>query len=138
MLILFEHVEYFKWKALSPGELVVEDDAPMQGSVSNALVAFTTVLFEDAANGDSSKLLRKAARKIYAFARKVNAETVVIYPFAHLTNREMAQPRVAVNALREIESELAKQNPWLKVVRTPFGWHKQREARGAFCNWSAS
>lgn len=130
MLILFEHTDYFKWKVLSPGALMVDDDAPLEGETANALIAFTTILSSDVGQ-DIDRLAAKAVEKIYAAARKVNAQAVVIYPFAHLTNAELANPHLAVELLRQIEKGISKKNPYLRVVRTPFGWHKQREARTA-------
>ncbi len=131
MLVLFEHMDYFKWKTIAPGELIVDDDAPLEGEATNVLVAFTTILNEDIEGKDITKLLNKACDKIYIAARKVNAQVIVIYPFAHLTNAQLANPHLAVQLLKQIESEISKRNKRLRVVRTPFGWHKQREARTA-------
>ncbi len=131
MLMLFEHTEYFKWKALSPGEKVDADNAPLEGQVANALVAFTTILEQDAI-GNSDIFSKKAANKIYKLARQLNAETVVLYPFAHLTNVTLAEPRLAIAMLKAIEAELLLiSGAALNVSRTPFGWHKQREGRTA-------
>ncbi len=134
MLVLFEHTDYFKWKTLAPGELIVDDDAPLEGEATNALVAFTTILQEDLEGKDVAKLLDKACEKIYQAARKVNAQVIVLYPFAHLTNAQLANPHFAVQLLKQIERGVSAKNRRLRVVRTPFGWHKQREARTASHN----
>ncbi|MFH1247406.1 MAG: threonyl-tRNA synthetase editing domain-containing protein [Candidatus Micrarchaeota archaeon] len=131
MLILFEHTEYFKWKAVSPGEKMVEDDAPLVGFTQNALVAFTTILNEDVAPDTVEKLLAKVVKRIYKTTLAVNATTVVLYPFAHLSNQQLAEPKIAIGILRQIEMQLLQLNPRLTVVRTPFGWHKQREGKTA-------
>jgi Threonyl-tRNA synthetase len=53
--------------------------------------------------------------------RSVNAESVVIYPYAHLSS-QLAEPKKAVEVLKTLEMLIKAEG--LRVIRAPFGWYK--------------
>jgi threonyl-tRNA synthetase len=109
-----------KSKAIREAE-ELEKEAPGEGEAENALVAFITV--EDRDKDSLEEVVEKAVEDIKDVSSRVGAETIVVYPYAHLS-RYLAPPRVAVEALRRIASCLSKATG-KHVIRAPFGWYKE-------------
>lgn len=129
MLILLEHVEYFKWEASDVKEQH-RNALPHQldhGSLGMSLVAFINVESCDVSGG--AKAASKAAREIRNIAGEVGVANIVIYPFAHLSYSDHASQDAAVEVLGEIAKALICENPEFNVVSVPFGCSKMREAK---------
>jgi len=110
LLIHADYIEYETKKATRYAE-------PFEGKgerVEEALVAFTSV-----EKGDNVEVAKAAANEITEVAKKVGAERVVIYPYAHLSS-ELADPKLAVELLKAIEDDIKG----FEVHRAPFGWYK--------------
>lgn len=110
LLIHADYIEYETKKATKYAE-------PFEGKgerVEEALVAFTSV-----EKGDNVEVAKAAANEITEVAKKVGAERVVIYPYAHLSS-ELADPKLAVELLKAIEDDIKS----FEVHRAPFGWYK--------------
>jgi threonyl-tRNA synthetase len=122
MRVLYIHAERFSWEVKDPA-LDIKDE-PTPGRAENALVVFVTVERGDAADED---FLRQVARDVVYVARWVKASSIVIYPYAHLSN-ELARPytaREVVNRLYEVvRSEFGGD-----VHKAPFGYYKAFELR---------
>ena len=125
MRILLIHAKEFSFKAKSRAIADAEsiDLTPSEASVENALVVFTTV--EDVDAQDLKEVVENAAKDIIDVAEKIKANTIVIYPYAHLSKR-LAPPKVAKEALSLLEEELKKRaEDKYKIMRAPFGWYKE-------------
>ncbi len=122
MRVLIIHAKEFSYRVVKPAlkEGYEEPGPRREGSARNALVVFTTVEDEDAKN--LSDVVKRAASDILDLARKVKAEVVVIYPYAHLSPR-LAPPKIAFKALEMLEAEVSTSN--MPVLRAPFGWYKE-------------
>ncbi len=113
MIILFIHASNFEFNVKERAIESAEEPKISSLKVENALVCFTTV-----EKGDDSETVKLAVRNILDVLEKVKAESVVIYPYAHLSSN-LAEPKVAINLLEELESSLN-----VKTFRAPFGWYK--------------
>ncbi len=98
------------------------DGVKGEASAENALVAFVTVEDVDAQNIDD--VVGQAVEDILDVARKVKADIIVVYPYAHLSSK-LAPPDVALEALRRLEERLRARGA--RVLRAPFGWYKEFE-----------
>ncbi|AEA47944.1 threonine--tRNA ligase [Archaeoglobus veneficus] len=110
LLIHADYIEYETKKATKVAE-------PFEGKgerVEEVLVAFTAV-----EKGDNAEVAKAAAREIEEVARKVGAERIMIYPYAHLSSN-LSSPDLAVELLKTIESSIEG----FEVHRAPFGWYK--------------
>ncbi|MDI6884392.1 MAG: threonyl-tRNA synthetase editing domain-containing protein, partial [Hadesarchaea archaeon] len=120
MRILLIHAEFleFEVKQRTP---VAEEVQPDQrsGRLEEVLVVFTAAEEEDEDNIDA--IAKNAAREITEVAKKVEAERVALYPYAHLSP-SLAPPKVAIRLLDATAAELRKLG--LEVRRLPFGWYK--------------
>ncbi len=123
MRTLMIHSDYLRYKTRSKTKVAedIEDDKRVSG-VDNALVVFTAVEKEDEENPEA--IVKNAVREILQVQNKVNADNIVIYPYAHLSS-SLADPDVAIPILKEIESSLVDNNE--AVLRVPFGWYKSFE-----------
>jgi len=65
-------------------------------------------------------VIKRAANDIIDVASKVKASSVVIYPYAHLSD-SLALPSDAVKVLDELHRLISDR---LQAVRAPFGWYK--------------
>ncbi len=117
------HSDYLRYKTRSKTKLAedIEDEKRANG-VDNALVVFTAVEKEDEENPDL--IVLKAVKEILSVQNKVNADNIVIYPYAHLSS-SLSNPNVATKILKGIEAELIDNNE--AVLRVPFGWYKSFE-----------
>ncbi len=89
------------------------------GRLEEVLVVFTAAEEED--EGQADAIAKNAAREIADIARKVEAERVALYPYAHLSS-SLAPPKVAIELLDATRDALREQG--LEVHRLPFGWYK--------------
>ncbi len=126
MRILLIHAEKFWFKARQKAIKSAEslEEVPGESSAENALVAFVSVEARDEANIDDAAV--KAADAIEDVFKRVKAESIVVYPYAHLSS-ELAAPSKALEALKKIASELERRG--YKVIRAPFGWYKAFEIK---------
>ena len=113
MKLLLIHADYMEYEVKKKTKLAEPFDGKGE-RVEEVLVAFTSV-----EKGDDENVVRKAAEAIREVAEKVNAERIMIYPYAHLSSN-LADAETAVKLLKQLEAELSD----FEVHRSPFGWYK--------------
>lgn len=122
MRVLLIHAQYFRWEPKEPA-LDIRDD-PVSGNADNALVAFITV--EEGDKPDEA-YLAAISRDIVEVAKKVDAQTIVIYPYAHLSPN-LAKPYTSREILNKLFDILNGFNLF-KVLKAPFGYYKSFEIK---------
>jgi len=123
MRILLIHSDYLKYKTKSKTRIAEKiPDDKKEGQYENALVVFTAVEKEDEKNPDI--IVENAVKEINDVFGKVGAETVAIYPYAHLSS-SLSSPDAAKQILSSMENSL--DNLGVNVKRVPFGWYKSFE-----------
>lgn len=127
MRLLTIHAEKFWFKAREKALKDAEelDGVPGEARAENALVVFISIEEGDAKGGKD--FLEQVARNIVEIAEKVKASTIVLYPYAHLSNR-LAPPFEAKEVMKSLE-EVVKSAFKGKVLRAPFGWYKAFEIK---------
>jgi len=118
MRLLLIHSDYIEYEAKKRTKMA-EESAVLADSQTEALTAFCAV--ESVDEEDIGGVIAQAVEEISATADKVNAENIVIYPYAHLSS-DLASPEVAVGALQSLKEELEAVG--FAVKRAPFGWYK--------------
>ncbi len=113
MKLLLIHADYMEYEVKKRTK-VAEDFEKKGERVEEVLVAFTSV-----EKGDDENTAKRAAEEIRDVAKKVGAERILLYPYAHLSSN-LADAETAVNLLKLLEAELAD----FEVHRAPFGWYK--------------
>ncbi|RAP50492.1 MAG: threonine--tRNA ligase [Methanosphaera sp. SHI613] len=123
MRTLMIHSDYLRYKTRSKTKIAEDiDDEKRDAGVDNALVVFTAVEKEDEENPEI--IINKSVKEILNVQNKVNADNIVVYPYAHLSS-SLSNPEVAQKILKGIEAELTDNNE--AVMRVPFGWYKSFE-----------
>jgi threonyl-tRNA synthetase len=118
LLIHADSMSYeVKERALEEAEKI--DERQRAGSYENALVVFTAVEEEDAKTPDV--VVDAASREIVDVISKVKADSVLLYPYAHLSS-SLARPKEALDVLVKLEEKLKERG--VQVSRAPFGWYK--------------
>jgi len=119
--LLLIHADSFEWKVVR--QAIKEPEALEECKKSKVfeevLVVFTTV--EEVDGGKPEEVVDKASKSIADVAGKVGARSIVVYPYAHLS-QNLASPREAVPILKALEEELLRRG--FNVERSPFGWYK--------------
>ncbi len=115
MRVLFIHADYIEYEAKSKAMKDAEEIKEKRERYEECLVAFMSV--ED---GDSG-IVERIANEIEDVANKVKARRIVLYPYAHLSNK-LAPPGEAIKVLKDVENALASKD--YEVHRAPFGWYK--------------
>lgn len=123
MRILLIHSDYLKYKTKSKTKIAEKiDDKKKKNEFENTLVVFTAVEKEDEKN--ILEIVENAANEIADVFKKVGADVVVIYPYAHLSS-SLGSPEVAKKILIDMESKINDMG--IEVYRVPFGWYKSFE-----------
>ncbi len=116
MKILLLHAEAFSYETRKKA-IKNPPDPPGSWECTNCLVVYTSIEEDDNAHS-----VMEAVDSIMDVASRVKPETVVVYPYAHLSSN-LAPPRQAHSMLVELEKTLAGKG--VKVHRAPFGWYKR-------------
>jgi len=123
MRILLIHSDYLKYKTKSKTKIAEKiDDKKKKNEFENTLVVFTAVEKEDEKN--ILEIVENAVNEIADVFKKVGANMVVIYPYAHLSS-SLGSPEVAKKIMMDMESKINDMN--IEVYRVPFGWYKSFE-----------
>lgn len=118
MKILSIHANFVEYQALKKAMNDAEDCDKEKHKVDECLVIFTAVEKCDEQNPEDS--VAQYVKEVTDIAKQVNADNIVIYPYAHLSS-ELSKPTVAVDVMKSAEAELKKV---FSVSRAPFGWYK--------------
>lgn len=123
MRILLIHSDHLKYKTKSKTRIAEKiDEEKKKGEFQNALVVFTAVEKEDEEKAD--QVVDSAAMEIMEVFNQLKADSIVIYPYAHLSS-SLASPSGAKKILKNLEIKLSSKK--LPVSRVPFGWYKSFE-----------
>ena len=127
MKILSLHCDYLKFKRLKkaikePEELSEKQKEEIE--VKEPLGIFVAVEKRDEI--DLKKAIDELVNNVLDLKTKVKAETIVLYPYAHLSS-ELSSPGFALEVLQGAEGVLKKKG--MKVFRAPFGYYKEFELK---------
>jgi threonyl-tRNA synthetase len=118
------HVDYIEWMGLKKALKSMEDlpeSETKKTKVKEALVVLTAI-----EKNDSLEILDEYIKNIKDVAEKVNTKTIVLYPYAHLSN-ELGKPETAIEILKEAQKKLKEEAYF--VERAPFGYYKSFELK---------
>jgi len=79
------------------------------------------VVFASAEPSDNPATSESASMEIAKIAKAVQAEQVLLNPFAHLSN-SLAKPKQAISVLKATAQHLSTQG--IQTHYSPFGWYK--------------
>ena len=124
MKFLSLHCDYIKFRPLkkalkNPEELSEERKKEIE--VKEPLVILTAV-----EKGDGKETVADYIKNIEDIATQVNAKSIVLYPYAHLSSN-LGNPETAMELLSSADRELTKKG--YKVTRAPFGYYKEFELK---------
>ncbi len=120
MKILAIHADFIEFKAKKKAFKGAEEGVAKGDSerVEECLVVLSAVEKRDESNTEG--VLSRYIREIENIASQVNAQNIVLYPYAHLSS-SLSNPKVAEQLLKDAQKRLeGKYN----VHRAPFGWYK--------------
>lgn len=125
MRVLMIHAAQFSFHvteetsvAAAAGEVTDEEKS---GSSGDSLVCFVSVEKKDEDAPD--RVAADAIRKILEHHRRLDAETLWLYPYAHLSS-DLASPRMARRILDLVWNGFQTANAARKLARAPFGYYK--------------
>ncbi|MBI2151138.1 threonine--tRNA ligase [Candidatus Woesearchaeota archaeon] len=118
MKILTIHADFIEFEAKKKALKDAEEVDKSPHRVEECLVVFTAVEKRDENNISAN--VERYVQEIKNVAQQVNAQNIVLYPYAHLSS-QLANPKIAENVLKEAEKILVSK---YKVTRAPFGWYK--------------
>ncbi|RJS71153.1 MAG: threonine--tRNA ligase, partial [Candidatus Syntrophoarchaeum sp. WYZ-LMO15] len=119
MRLLLIHADYLEYEVKrETGVAEKIDDERRSGRMDDVLAVFIAVEKEDEGNLD--RAADDAVSEIREVAEKVNADRIVLYPYAHLSS-SLASPDSAIYTLKRMEDILKSD---FDLMRAPFGWYK--------------
>ncbi|MBN1677776.1 MAG: threonine--tRNA ligase [Candidatus Thermoplasmatota archaeon] len=125
MRVLLIHADRFEYEVKDPTKMAepLPEKFERRQSFTEALVAFSTI---EGSDEDVQGISQVAANDFAEVFSKVNAERLVLYPYAHLSSN-LAGPKLAVDVLKATEAAIAAKG--IEVHRSPFGWYKGFEIK---------
>jgi threonyl-tRNA synthetase len=126
MKILSLHCDFIKFKPLKkalkePEEIT--DEQKESREIKDPLVILTAVEKRDEPVVD---IAEKLVNEVKGIAKQVDAKTIVLYPYAHLSS-SLSAPDFALKTLQLAETRLKEQG--FEVSRAPFGYYKEFELK---------
>lgn len=118
MKVLQLDVNRISFELVKPEASIYEDSKQKRATIENALALLLAI-----EKGDGEETARKAVDDAVAFAKKQKLSTIVLYPFAHISNN-LESPGDALPLFKKMEA-YAKSSFEGKVESAPFGWNKQ-------------
>lgn len=120
MRLLLIHADFIEFEARERTDLAEEvPEDRKSGRAEEALVAFIAV--EEGDESDRGSVVENATEEIRKTFEEVGAESVVLYPYAHLS-QSLASPETAIGVMEGIQEGLNTEG--IEVLRPPFGWYK--------------
>ncbi|OPY31027.1 MAG: Threonine--tRNA ligase [Methanomassiliicoccales archaeon PtaU1.Bin124] len=120
MKTLYIHADFMEYETKKPTPVAEElPEGHAKGRADEVLVAFITVEKKD--EGKVEVVAAEAAADLAEVMKKVGAQRVMLYPYAHLSP-ELSDPKTGKEMLRRLESDLKEME--VEVIRAPFGWYK--------------
>lgn len=120
MKLLLIHADFLEFETRKKTKLAEEVPEEQKSSrAEETLVAFMAVEEEDEA--DPEAVSADAFEEIEEVRGKVGAESVVVYPYAHLS-QSLSSPETAIQVMDDIRDRLEGED--VEVFRAPFGWYK--------------
>jgi threonyl-tRNA synthetase len=120
MRALFIHSDFIEYETKRKTKLAEDiDPSQKKGRFEEVLVAF--ISFEKADEGKETESAKALADNVSEIYEKVEAERVVLYPYAHLSS-SLAKASTCTRILHEAEALLKGME--IEVHASPFGWYK--------------
>lgn len=123
MRILLIHSDYIKFEAKKKAIQNPEEFREGTGSAEDVLVAFIAVEKADEKNPDS--VLQQLVKEIEDIYLKVNAKSIALYPYAHLSS-SLGSANIAKKILDDAYESLKSR---YNTIKAPFGWYKSFEIK---------
>jgi threonyl-tRNA synthetase len=116
MRILQLHVNYVEYEPIKKEIAEAEECEKKKYRFEDVLLLFTCV-----EKGDDESVCKKAVDEVKDFMKKLKADKILIYPFAHLS-QNIASPDDALKIVKEME--IYAKASGITTYRAPFGWNK--------------
>lgn len=123
MRVLLIHSDYLKFEVKRKAIKTAEEFEEKAGMVDNVLISFIAV--EKADEKDPKSVTDQLVDTIIDLFKKVNAETIAVYPYAHLSS-DLGSPKVAQEIINDVYDRLKDD---YKTIKAPFGWYKSFEIK---------
>ncbi|MCK4474647.1 threonine--tRNA ligase [Candidatus Bathyarchaeota archaeon] len=117
MRILQLHSNFIEYKPIKKEITEAEEAEKKERRLEEVVVLFTAV-----EEGDNESAARRAIDEVQAFLKKLKANRILIYPYAHLSSN-LAKPVEALRIVKAMEAHAKKKG--IETYRAPFGWNKQ-------------
>ena len=118
MRLLLIHSDFIEYEAKKKTGMA-EETTLLSDRAEDALAVFCAVEAVD--EDDLEGVVEQALAEIQLVADKLSVETIVVYPYAHLSS-DLSRPDAAIWSLKALEEGLSEMG--FAVKRAPFGWYK--------------
>jgi len=120
MKTLYIHADFMEYEVKKPTPVAEKiDDEHQKMRIEEVLVAFITIEKRD--EGRIEQVAEEAANDLVQTAKSVGAESIMLYPYAHLSP-DLSDPQTGKDLLKALEERLKEMD--VDVHRAPFGWYK--------------
>ncbi|MEM2094307.1 MAG: threonyl-tRNA synthetase editing domain-containing protein [Candidatus Bathyarchaeia archaeon] len=121
------HSDYFRYECVQKTPISEEAGDETLRELVKEPVLVVLICCEKKDEEAPLKVAEKAVEAILDIAKRVKASTLVLHPFAHLSD-ELSSPNLARIIINEMKNILNSKEDY-KVLKTPFGWREILELR---------
>ena len=119
MRVLQLHAEFFEYEPIA---IEIEDKyADQDVSRDKVRLQDLVVTLMAIEEGDDLAIVKFAAQDIKQYMRRIKNNTLLIYPYSHLSSN-LASPLQALEIMKMMKEETMRED--IEVRRAPFGWTK--------------
>ena len=117
MRILQLHSDFVLFTPVEKEISIAEETEKKENRIEEVMLVLTAV-----EEGDDESVVQMAVDDLREFVRKLKISRILIYPYAHLSNK-LAKPAEALKLLKTMEDSAKKAG--IETYRAPFGWNKK-------------
>jgi len=115
--ILQLHSNFIEYEVIKKEVTIAEECEKKKQRLEELVVLFTCI-----EEGDDETVARRAIEETKSSLEKLKVNTILVYPYAHLSNI-LAKPADALRVIKAMERSAKEMG--IETHRTPFGWNKQ-------------
>ncbi|MEM2910726.1 MAG: threonine--tRNA ligase [Nitrososphaerota archaeon] len=116
MKLLIYHTDFVEYEPVEREGRVVEETEMTRKRFEDIVLILTTI-----EEGDDDTVVDKAVGELKEYLARIGSKRVLIYPYAHLSNK-LAAPEKALETLRLFREKCKVEG--MEVYTSPFGWTK--------------
>ncbi|NPA38790.1 MAG: hypothetical protein GXN99_03290 [Candidatus Nanohaloarchaeota archaeon] len=123
MKVLYWHVDYIKYKAVSKALKSAPDIAKKEDELQEGIVVLISL-----ESHDNENTIEMLVSDLIKYAEQIKSQKIMFYPYAHLSNN-LLPPAKSLQLINVLKNHETLKTSFKEVKFSPFGWYKSFEVK---------